>query len=249
MKIAVMTDVHGNLPALEAALARIKREDCSQIWHTGDAIAIGPFPRECLDLMRDSGVRMLKGNHEIYQINRNYENWPGMSPYEHSHQAWVQEQLGAERCEFLAGLPMTAGVQFGRTRIHLCHYALDADGSFKQEVRQPTVADVDELFREIDAEIIFYGHNHAPSDICGRARYVTPGALGCSASEAVARFAVIEERMGDIRVKTIAEPYSDLFLRAAFSEREVPQRDFLKRIFFSWMQEDQITASSHMPSA
>ena len=46
MKIAVLTDVHGNLPALQVALRAIRREGADAIFHTGDAIGIGPFPAE-----------------------------------------------------------------------------------------------------------------------------------------------------------------------------------------------------------
>ncbi len=51
MKIAVLTDVHGNLPALQAALRGIRREGCDAIFHTGDSIGIGPYPAECLELL------------------------------------------------------------------------------------------------------------------------------------------------------------------------------------------------------
>ena len=50
-KLAVFTDLHANLPALRAALADIAREGCDALVHTGDAIAIGPQPAECLDLL------------------------------------------------------------------------------------------------------------------------------------------------------------------------------------------------------
>ena len=46
MKIAVLTDVHGNLPALQIAMRAIRRERCDAVFHTGDAIGIGPFPAE-----------------------------------------------------------------------------------------------------------------------------------------------------------------------------------------------------------
>ena len=51
MKLAVLTDAHGNLPALEAALGAIRAEGCDAIYHTGDAIGIGPYPAETLDCL------------------------------------------------------------------------------------------------------------------------------------------------------------------------------------------------------
>ncbi len=50
-KIAVITDAHGNLPALQVALNKVVEEGGDAVYHTGDAIAIGPFPNECLDLL------------------------------------------------------------------------------------------------------------------------------------------------------------------------------------------------------
>jgi predicted phosphodiesterase len=67
MRIAVFTDVHGNLPALEAALAAIERARCDAIYHTGDAIGIGPYPAECLDrLLHAPRVYCVMGNHDAW---------------------------------------------------------------------------------------------------------------------------------------------------------------------------------------
>ena len=65
MRIAVLTDAHGNLPALQVALAALQREGCDAIFHTGDAIGIGPCPAECLDLLLNTPrVRPVMGNHD-----------------------------------------------------------------------------------------------------------------------------------------------------------------------------------------
>jgi predicted phosphodiesterase len=65
MKIIVMTDAHANLPALQAALAAIQAEGYDQLVHTGDAIAIGPYPAESLDLLLATpNIRFTKGNHD-----------------------------------------------------------------------------------------------------------------------------------------------------------------------------------------
>ena len=70
MKIAVLTDVHGNLPALQVALRAIRREGADAIFHTGDAIGIGPFPAECLELLLStSGMNLICGNHDSWFSN------------------------------------------------------------------------------------------------------------------------------------------------------------------------------------
>lgn len=51
MRLAVITDLHGNLPALQAAFTAIERFGVDLLIHTGDAIGIGPYPRECLEIL------------------------------------------------------------------------------------------------------------------------------------------------------------------------------------------------------
>ena len=64
MKIAVISDVHGNLLALRSCLKIIAEEDCDQIFCLGDILGYFPDGEACLDLLQDSGVELLMGNHE-----------------------------------------------------------------------------------------------------------------------------------------------------------------------------------------
>ena len=61
MRVAVLNDVHGNLPALEAVLAEVAALDVDEILVGGDVIA-GPFPRESLDRLVDLGAVFVRGN-------------------------------------------------------------------------------------------------------------------------------------------------------------------------------------------
>ena len=68
MKIGLVTDVHANVLALEAALAAIRREGVDAIYSLGDQINLGPCPRETMELLRAHGVHCLHGNHERYVL-------------------------------------------------------------------------------------------------------------------------------------------------------------------------------------
>ena len=95
MRIAVLTDSHGNLPALQAALAHIRQEGYDLLVHTGDAIAIGPFPAECLALLIETPrVLCLMGNHESCYVKGIGPETDIRDEGERRHQIWTHAQLG-----------------------------------------------------------------------------------------------------------------------------------------------------------
>ena len=64
MKIAIISDIHSNLPALEAVLKDISDKGIKMIFCLGDIIGYGPFPKECFDLVKSTCQIIIKGNHE-----------------------------------------------------------------------------------------------------------------------------------------------------------------------------------------
>ena len=68
-KIAIFSDIHGNLQALKTILEDIDRDSFDEVICLGDVVGIGPNPKECLELIIDSNIKMVKGNHEIYINN------------------------------------------------------------------------------------------------------------------------------------------------------------------------------------
>ena len=68
MRIALLSDIHGNLPALEAVMEAILRHKPDRIISLGDQINLGPNPREVLALLRQEQVECLSGNHERYVL-------------------------------------------------------------------------------------------------------------------------------------------------------------------------------------
>lgn len=69
MRLALISDIHGNLPALISVLEAIKRHSPDQIISLGDQVNLGPCPREVLSLLGAQGVTCLHGNHERYILS------------------------------------------------------------------------------------------------------------------------------------------------------------------------------------
>jgi predicted phosphodiesterase len=70
MRIAVISDIHANLHALEAVLAEIDRESIDEIWCLGDLIGYGPKPNECVATVRERAKLCLVGNHDLGVLGR-----------------------------------------------------------------------------------------------------------------------------------------------------------------------------------
>lgn len=234
MKIAIITDAHANLPALKAALSAIDATECDAIFHVGDAIAIGPYPAECIDLMYNvSNLICVTGNHDLYFVNglpTPQPNW--MSDGEVQHQLWTHQQLGEQRKSLISQWPLIYNDTFQGVKTVFVHYGfIGSRTDFVRVVRNPNDADMDDMFAEHAAELIFFGHDHSPSDIKGKARYINPGSLGCCSQE-VARYTIAEFVADRVDIRHYEVSYDDKELMEAFEDRKVPERDFIYKVFF-----------------
>ena len=68
-KIAIISDIHGNLHALQAVLSRLSEFELSQIVCLGDVVGYGPFPERCLDLVVRHCSVIIQGNHDEAAID------------------------------------------------------------------------------------------------------------------------------------------------------------------------------------
>jgi putative phosphoesterase len=243
MRVAVITDLHANLPALEAVLEAIERGGYDHIVHTGDVIGIGPYPVECLDrLLSTPNVSLIKGNHDTWLVDGFPDALPKWlrqdDPFElelwahvEANAHWTHAQIDPRLASRVAQWPLQIRSEYEGFKVAFQHYALVSAGDgYKLLIHNATVDDLDELFEHEDADIVFYGHTHPRSDLMGRARYVNPGSLGCH-SKAVARYCAAEFRRGECRIEHCCEPYDDGELFRAFERRAVPGRAFFYRMF------------------
>ncbi len=102
---AVISDIHGNLEALEAVLRDVP-EDVETIYCLGDVIGYGANPDECCDVVRDSGMPTISGNHDLAVTDlRTDLNW--FNPTAAAAVLWTRDHLSEENAEFLRTRPRT----------------------------------------------------------------------------------------------------------------------------------------------
>jgi diadenosine tetraphosphatase ApaH/serine/threonine PP2A family protein phosphatase len=102
MRIAVISDIHGNWHGLEAVLADIEREQVGEIWCLGDVVGYGPQPNRCVREVRDRAAVCLMGNHDLAALGR--VDLTDFSPDAAVSATWTAAELDREAHDFLAGL-------------------------------------------------------------------------------------------------------------------------------------------------
>ena len=105
MRIAILGDVHSNLPAFEAVLRHAEAAGpLDALWCVGDTVGYGPHPNECIDLLRRYKHRTVAGNHDLAACGRmGTEEFNGAAA---TAAQWTGEQLTPESRSFLEELPM-----------------------------------------------------------------------------------------------------------------------------------------------
>lgn len=151
MRIGVVTDIHSNLPALQAVL-----EDMGQIdalWCLGDLVGYGPWPNEVISVLRERGVRSIAGNHDLATID--VVTTEEFSPDAAVATAWTATQLSAESRAFLQSLAPRAEVEevtlaHASPREPVWEYLLSAEAAAAS-------------FPCFSTQLCLVGHTHVPS--------------------------------------------------------------------------------------
>src|SRR5215203_5337346 len=123
---AVITDIHCNLPALEAALARIEELGIERLYCGGDLVGYGPHPDEVVARIAERGIPTVYGNydHAVARDNRDcgcaYRT-PRDRELGQRSIDWTLVHTGQEAKEWMRELPFDLCFEVGRTHVHLVH--------------------------------------------------------------------------------------------------------------------------------
>lgn len=109
MKLILLSDIHSNLPALEACLKDFQDEPHDKICVLGDIIAYGPRPKECVEIVRGlqaKGALCLKGNHDDNSVRMGTPG--GVSSEIGRYELWDREGMGEANLAWVGNLPSAA---------------------------------------------------------------------------------------------------------------------------------------------
>ena len=166
MKIAIISDIHGNLEALKATLKDIEKRNVDKIICLGDIIAKGVHPKECIELIRKKCEIVLQGNCDVH-FSKEHDNINEMPEYEQKRIKWNQSMISKEEKEYLLNLPFSEEFYMSGSLVRLFHATpfvnnkaiLNADSI---ETKYKMFLPSENTISQNVADVIIYGHIHHP---------------------------------------------------------------------------------------
>lgn len=162
MRVAILADIHGNLPACEAVLQDIARMSPDYVVAAGDLALRGGHPRETVDLLSDKCDALLMGNTDCY-LSGNYLGgaYRDKDHWKTDLLAWTRDQLGTDWVTRLGQLPFSVRYSPRRGQdLFVCH----ANPKNLEDSLEPTLDEsgLRRLVNGLDAAALAFGHLHFP---------------------------------------------------------------------------------------
>lgn len=214
MKIAVLSDIHGNLHALEAVREDLSTRGVDAVVNLGDSLSGPLLPLETARFLMSKDWTHLAGNHERQLLELD-ENSNASDKYAHS-------QLTKSELDWIAA--QTHVMRFADGDVLLCHGSprSDVEALLENGDRAASVAEIAERLGETDSTLLLCGHSHVPRSVrtkC-RALIVNPGSVGLQAyfekhpfphrvenGAPDARYAIVEKKGAVWQSSLISVPY------------------------------------------
>jgi predicted phosphodiesterase len=212
MRIALVSDIHGNLPALDAVLADLATRGITHVLSLGDHVSGPLWPRETADRLLELGWTSIRGNHDRQVVEGDTSR---------DSDRYALEQLTPRHLDWLRGLPSTNTV-FDEGTLLLIHGTPQSDLVYLLEtpqngwLRVAPPQEIEQALGQVGAPLVACGHSHIPRVVttAGGTTIVNPGSVGLQAYAATspephvsetgsphARYAIVE-RTGNHRSVT-----------------------------------------------
>lgn len=212
MKLTLIADVHGNLPALEAVLRHARAQGAAQkILNLGDLTGYGPYPEEVVQWSRSPQVVSILGDYDQKVLSKKHRKakWKHVKTADKRNMfSWTHHALSKGARKFLLALPESRTLSLEGVKILLTH---GSPGSPQDYLGPDTPQEhLVELAARIDASVVLSGHTHqAFSRRVENVLFVNPGTVGRpDDGDPRASYAILEIANGEVKVQHYRIPYN-----------------------------------------
>lgn len=239
-RVAIVSDIHGNMYALNAVLEDIKKKSVDFIYCLGDMIGIGPYANEVLDaLFQLENIKIITGNHDelVLAIFHN-ETYPRSRINVMPHHEWIAGRLHRNHIIKLENLSRIINPIIHNQNLHLIHYPMKQslyDAHISKDPFDLTGKPSSENFSVLDGldnvSLICFGHDHDSYQfVCNNKTFYNPGSLGCF-NEPFARYGIIDVDEKGFNIMQQYVPYDfDTFV-SELSKSSIPRKEIILKIY------------------
>jgi putative phosphoesterase len=198
MRVALLSDIHANLPALTAVLRDVDVVGVEQIWVTGDFVGYNPWPNEVIQVLRDRKVRAIRGNHDRATLSGD-TSW--FNELAAAAIRWTRIVIAPGHVGYLASLEDRLRFTVPHGTAALFHGSPRND----DEYVMPWAAD-EALMKQAAARFVVLGHTHVPMAFSSRyGILVNPGSVGQPRDhDPRAAWALLETATGGVEPRRVA---------------------------------------------
>jgi len=180
MKIALISDIHANLPALEAILKDAHKRNVEAIWNMGDILGYGAFPNQVIELAIEENIQSIIGNYDdkVLKVKEKKKDWKkGKTPEKWVAYEWTYKNLTKSNSDYLDALPNEIRLEIEGKKFLFTHASPESN----EEHLAPDTPEerLEELANKADADVIIFGHSHIPfKRKVGKVWFINPGSVG-----------------------------------------------------------------------
>jgi len=181
-RVAVITDIHGNLPALAASLQAIDAIGVDALYCGGDLVGYGPHPNDVCRLIEGRGIPTIYGNYD-YAIGRDLDDCGCAYVTAHDRElgqrsvAWTLAHTDQRSKEFMRALPFDLRFELGEQRLRLVHGSPRKVNEYLFEDKPAHT--FERIAAGADCDVLVFGHTHKPwIHAYGGVLFVNCGSVG-----------------------------------------------------------------------
>jgi putative phosphoesterase len=187
VRIAILSDIHGNLPALEAVMKDVDEQAPDQIWCGGDLGWLGPHASECIAYVRDAGWPTVKGNTDVW-IAGDPQTVESEEDRQHHKEVAAQHNISDDDARWLVSLPIGHAGSGSLLMVH---------GTPDSPFTAPFPDEPPAAFTPFEgkAALVVFGHVHVPfvRQLSDGTVVANPGSVGLPADGATASYMLVDQ--------------------------------------------------------
>jgi putative phosphoesterase len=227
MPVALIGDIHANLPALQAVLDHARQQKAEAIWNIGDLVGYGPFPNQVIKCLRMENAVSIIGNYDlkVLEIKGKKKKWlKKRDPMKILAFRWAYKNLSKKSRKYLRSLPEQVHFEWAGKQILLTH----ASPASNEEALDSSTPEerLRELAKLAKANLIVFGHSHRPfvrqvDDVW----FINTGSVGRpDDGDPRASYAMLKMSSGAIEVELFRVSYDVEKCVTAIQKKHLPEQ-------------------------